>query len=68
MILLLCLHGFIKSSQFRKRFKFDKTRWIHLATIRIDNTPRVRTVVFRGWSEAYEIELYTYKRSQKYLE
>ena len=38
---------------------------VQLATIGIDNTPRVRTVVFRGWSEFYEMEIYTDIRSQK---
>ena len=32
----------------RKESKFDSYRWVQLATIGIDNTPRVRTVVFRG--------------------
>ena len=39
-----------------------------ISYIGIDNTPRVRTVVFRGWSESYEMEIYTDKRSQKYHE
>ncbi len=57
----------INSAQ-RKESKFDSYRWVQLATIGIDNTPRVRTVVFRGWSESYEMEIYTDKRSQKYYE
>ena len=52
----------------RKESKSDDSRFIQLATIGIDNTPRVRTVVFRGWSESYEMEIYTDKRSQKYHE
>ena len=52
----------------RKESKFDSSRWIQLATIGIDNKPRVRTVVFRGWSENYEMEIYIDKRSQKYQE
>ena len=44
------------------------SRLIQLATIGIDNTPRVRTVVFRGWSQSYEMEIYTDKRSQKCFE
>tara|TARA_B100000965_G_C19327806_1_gene641609 strand:- start:34 stop:570 length:537 start_codon:yes stop_codon:yes gene_type:complete len=51
----------------RKESKFD-SRWVQLATIGIDDTPRVRTVVFRGWSEFYEMQIYTDKRSQKYHE
>ena len=33
-----------------------------------DNTPRVRTVFFRGWSDSYEMIIYTDKRSKKYFE
>tara|TARA_B100000965_G_scaffold355326_1_gene332602 strand:- start:588 stop:1142 length:555 start_codon:yes stop_codon:yes gene_type:complete len=43
-------------------------RWIQFATLGLDNTPRVRTVVFRGWSDSYEMILFTDKRSQKYYE
>ena len=57
----------IRSAQ-RKESKFNSLRWVQLATIGFDNTPRVRTVVFRGWSELYEMEIYTDKRSQKYHE
>ena len=57
----------IKSAQ-RKEPRNGYSRWIQLATIGIDNTPRVRTVVFRGWSKTYELEIYTDKRSQKYQE
>ena len=52
----------------KKESNINASRWIQLATIGIDNTPRVRTVVFRGWSESYEMELFTDKRSQKYQE
>ncbi len=52
----------------RKESKLDSSRWLQLATIGIDNNPRVRTVVFRGWSKSYEMEIYTDKRSQKYHE
>ena len=53
------------SSAQRKESKLNSSKWIQLATIGIDNTPRVRTVVFRGWSESYEMEIYIDKRSQK---
>tara|TARA_Y100001968_G_scaffold326026_1_gene368330 strand:+ start:327 stop:878 length:552 start_codon:yes stop_codon:yes gene_type:complete len=52
----------------RKESNKNSSRWIQLASIGCDNTPRVRTVVFRGWSESYEMEIYTDKRSQKYFE
>ena len=56
------------SSAQRKESKIVSSRWVQLATIGIDNTPRVRTVVFRGWSDSYEMEIYTDKRSQKFNE
>ena len=54
------------SSALKKESNLISSRWIQLATIGIDNTPRVRTVVFRGWTDSYEMEIYTDKRSQKY--
>ena len=56
------------SSAQSKESKFDSSRYIQLATIGVDNKPRVRTVVFRGWSKTYEMQIYTDKRSQKYTE
>ena len=53
------------NSALQKEAENDFSRWIQLSTIGIDNTPRVRTVVFRGWSESYEMKLFTDKRSQK---
>ncbi len=38
-------------SALRKESRFNSSSWIQLATIGTDNTPRVRTVVFRGWSD-----------------
>ena len=58
---------FINSAQ-RKEPRSSSSRWVQLATIGIDNTPRVRTVVFRGWSKSYEMEILTDKRSQKFNE
>ncbi len=57
----------IKSAQ-RKEPKIGSSRWVQLATVGIDNTPRVRTVVFRGWSKSYEMEIFTDNRSQKFHE
>ncbi len=59
--------SFISAAQ-RKNAKHHSSRWLQLSTIGIDNTPRVRTVVFRGWSDAYEMKIFTDKRSQKYNE
>ena len=39
--------------------------WLQLATAASDGTPRVRTLVFRGWSAAGELELLTDVRSDK---
>ena len=55
------------SSAQKKESKLDN-RFIQLATVGIDKTPRVRTVVFRGWSESYELIIFTDIRSQKYKE
>ena len=52
-------------SALRNESDVDSSRWIQLATIGIDNTPRVRTVVFRGWSESYEMEIYIDKEVKK---
>lgn len=57
----------IRTAQ-RKESKYGISRWVQLATIGVDSNPRVRTVVFRGWSQSYEMEIYTDKRSQKYFE
>ena len=42
--------------------------WVQLATVSFDNTPRVRTVVFRGWTDSCEMKILTDKRSQKFSE
>ena len=46
----------------------NSSRWVQLATVCQDNTPRVRTVVFRGWSDSYEMKILTDKRSNKFSE
>ena len=56
------------SSYQNKESKLYSSRWIQLATVSPNNTPRVRTVVFRGWSDIYEMKILTDKRSQKYNE
>lgn len=43
-------------------------RWLQMATIGLDGTPRVRTLVFRGWHGSDQLELYTDARSEKYQE
>ena len=40
-------------------------RWLQLATVAADGTPRVRTLVFRGWAGATALDLLTDGRSAK---
>jgi len=39
--------------------------WLQLASVAADGTPRVRTLVFRGWSDEGDLELLTDARSEK---
>lgn len=43
-------------------------RWLQLASVAADGTPRVRTLVFRGWADASVLELLTDGRSAKAAE
>lgn len=40
-------------------------RWLQLATVATDGTPRVRTLVFRGWAGPASLDLLTDSRSAK---
>ena len=40
-------------------------RWLQLATVASDGTPRVRTLVFRGWARGEALDLLTDGRSAK---
>jgi pyridoxamine 5'-phosphate oxidase len=40
-------------------------RWLQLATVAPDGTPRVRTLVFRGWAGPVQLDLLTDGRSAK---
>lgn len=40
-------------------------RWLQLATVAADGTPRVRTLVFRGWAGPAQLDLLTDGRSAK---
>jgi len=51
-----------------KESKLDSAKWVQLATLSLDKTPRVRTVVFRGWNSRYEMKLLTDRRSSKIKE
>ena len=54
----------IKSS-INKEGKSVSKRWIQISTTSKDNLPRLRTVVFRGWSDAHSMLIYTDRRSEK---
>lgn len=41
------------------------SRWLQLATVASDGTPRVRTLVFRGWARPADLDLLTDGRSAK---
>ena len=56
------------NSYLKKESKTDSSRFVQLASIGVDNTPRVRTVVFRGWSKSNEMKIITDKRSSKFYE
>ncbi|MFZ9168340.1 pyridoxamine 5'-phosphate oxidase family protein [Vulcanococcus sp.] len=45
-----------------------QARWLQLATVGTDGTPRVRTLVFRGWGGPAELDLLTDGRSSKSAE
>jgi pyridoxamine 5'-phosphate oxidase len=45
-----------------------QARWLQLATVAADGTPRLRTLVFRGWAGAAELDLLTDGRSAKAAE
>ena len=45
-----------------------QARWLQLATVSSDGTPRVRTLVFRGWAGPQELDLLTDGRSAKAAE
>ena len=43
-------------------------RWVQLASMGRDGTPRVRTLVFRGWAGGDQLELFSDQRSEKVKE
>jgi pyridoxamine 5'-phosphate oxidase len=45
-----------------------QARWLQLATVASDGTPRVRTLVFRGWGGASQLDLLSDGRSAKAAE
>ena len=63
-----CLLGYLWLIRIKNRIKLKFIRWVKLATVSQDNFPRVRTVVFRGWCDSYEMKILTDKRSNKFSE
>jgi len=47
---------------------YTAARWLQLASVAADGTPRVRTLVFRGWADAAAMDLLTDGRSAKAAE
>ena len=45
--------------------RLPQARWLQLATVAADGTPRIRTLVFRGWADAASLDLLTDGRSAK---
>ena len=45
-----------------------QARWLQLATVAADGSPRVRTLVFRGWAAAAQLDLLSDGRSAKATE
>jgi pyridoxamine 5'-phosphate oxidase len=49
----------------QREVRSPQARWLQLATVAADGTPRVRTLVFRGWGGAASLDLLTDGRSAK---
>ena len=54
----------LKSAR-KKEGKSPLKRWIQLSTVTINNEPRIRTVVFRGWKKESSMLIFTDSRSEK---
>ena len=54
----------IRAAQQREG-RSPAARWLQLATVALDGTPRVRTLVFRGWGGPDQLDLLTDARSSK---
>ena len=49
----------------KRQGRSPQARWLQLASLGADGTPRVRTLVFRGWAGAAALDLLTDRRSAK---
>lgn len=54
----------LKAAQ-QKEGRSPMSRWLQLATVASDGSPRIRTLVFRGWRDGSSLELFTDARSAK---
>ncbi|MEX0588536.1 MAG: pyridoxamine 5'-phosphate oxidase family protein [Cyanobium sp.] len=52
----------------QKEGRSPVSRWLQLATVAADGTPRLRTLVFRGWAGSDVLDLLTDGRSAKAAE
>lgn len=55
----------LRGAREREGKRSPHNRWLQLATVAADGTPRVRTLVFRGWVGGATLELLTDGRSAK---
>ena len=52
----------------QKGKRCPETRWLQLATVARDGTPRIRTLVFRNWVTDNQFDLFSDERSDKFHE
>jgi pyridoxamine 5'-phosphate oxidase len=58
----------LRGAREREGKRSPQNRWLQLATVAADGTPRVRTLVFRGWASGAALDLLTDGRSAKAAE
>ena len=56
------------SAAMQREGRSVAARWVQLATTGRDGSPRVRTLVFRAWAGANQLELFSDQRSEKVKE
>jgi pyridoxamine 5'-phosphate oxidase len=58
----------LRGAREREGKRSAQGRWLQMATVAADGTPRVRTLVFRGWSGPTDLDVLTDGRSAKVVE
>jgi pyridoxamine 5'-phosphate oxidase len=58
----------IRGARQRQGTRTPEGRWLQLATVAADGTPRVRTLVFRGWAGPTSLDLLSDGRGAKAAE